>query len=256
MLRLYDSPAGRAAPVEVARRGELRIYTLPSPAGAAGEAANPLADLRSCLVADLVRRISERRGLQVSAWQAVAESPADAVNAACGLLNIHPAEFSPTPPEPLDLSIGGDGGGRQRRLRPGPVLAGRQAPGGTGAAAVWPEDVAARGMDPLALRLVFLLRHYRRPADLTPEALAAADRTLRRWRARVAEWARSPSKPMSAPHAGQASDAFDDDLDVGAALRAMEALEDDPDVAPGSKFETFAGLDRVVGLDLARDIGR
>lgn len=33
-------------------------------------------------------------------------------------------------------------------------------------------------------------------------------------------------------------------------------LADDPAVPDGVKFETFAAADRLVGLDLARDVGR
>src|SRR6266536_2780862 len=50
--------------------------------------------------------------------------------------------------------------------------------------------------------------------------------------------------------------AFDDDLDTPAALRALRGLEKDAEIPAGSKFETFASVDRLLGLDLARDVGR
>jgi cysteinyl-tRNA synthetase len=50
--------------------------------------------------------------------------------------------------------------------------------------------------------------------------------------------------------------AFDDDLDTPAALRVLRSLEKDSEIPPGSKFETFAYADHLLGLDLARDIGR
>jgi cysteinyl-tRNA synthetase len=117
-------------------------------------------------------------------------------------------------------------------------------------------DLEGRGIDPLALRLAFLGHHYRQPADLTWDALAAADRALRGWRRRVALWADSPSRPMCAEVTGQIAAAFDEDLDTPAALRALRSLQDDEQVPPGSKFETFAYTDQLLGLDLARDIGR
>ena len=40
------------------------------------------------------------------------------------------------------------------------------------------------------------------------------------------------------------------------ALAELEALTADGEVADGAKFETFAAADRLLGLDLARDIGR
>ena len=117
-------------------------------------------------------------------------------------------------------------------------------------------DVADRGLDPLALRLAFLEHRYRQQMNLTWDILDAADRTLRRWRQLVAEWACSPSKPVHGPVAAQIAAAFDDDLDTPAALRSLRQLEKDPDVPPGSKFESFAHADQLLGLDLARDIGR
>jgi cysteinyl-tRNA synthetase len=117
-------------------------------------------------------------------------------------------------------------------------------------------DLAARGLDPLALRLAFLGHHYRQQMNLTWDALDDADRTLSRWREQVAQWAWSPSKPVHGPAATQVAAAFDDDLDTPAALRALCELEGDQDVAPGAKFETFAHADQLLGLDLARDVGR
>jgi cysteinyl-tRNA synthetase len=117
-------------------------------------------------------------------------------------------------------------------------------------------DLNERGLDPLALRLAFLEQRYRQQMNLTWDSLAGADRTVRRWRQRVAEWARSPSKAMCAQYVQQFTAAFDDDLDTPAALRVLRALEKDSDIPPGSKFETFAHADRLIGLDLARDIGQ
>jgi cysteinyl-tRNA synthetase len=117
-------------------------------------------------------------------------------------------------------------------------------------------DLTDRGLDPLALRLAFLEHRYRQQMNLTWDTLSAADRTLRRWRGLVAEWACSPSKPMCAEVASQIAAAFDDDLDTPAALRALRMLEKDPEVPPGAKFESFAHADQLLGLDLAREIGR
>ncbi len=117
-------------------------------------------------------------------------------------------------------------------------------------------DLPARGLDPLALRFAFLDHRYRQQLNLTWAVLEAADRTVRRWRERVAEWARSPSKAMCAQYVSEFTAAFDDDLDTPAALRVLRSLEKDSEIPPGSKFETFAYADHLLGLDLARDIGR
>jgi cysteinyl-tRNA synthetase len=117
-------------------------------------------------------------------------------------------------------------------------------------------DVADAGLDPLAVRLAFLEHRYRQQMNLTWETLRAADRTLRRWRTRVAEWAEQPSAPMSAEHAARAATALDDDLDTPQALRVLRELERDESVSPGARFETFLHLDRVLALDLSAEIGR
>jgi cysteinyl-tRNA synthetase len=117
-------------------------------------------------------------------------------------------------------------------------------------------DLPARGLDPLALRFAFLDHRYRQQLNLTWAVLEAADRTLRRWRERVAEWARSPSQAMCAQYVSDFNAALDDDLDTPAALRVLRSLEKDSEIPAGSKFETFAHVDQMLGLDLARDIGR
>jgi cysteinyl-tRNA synthetase len=117
-------------------------------------------------------------------------------------------------------------------------------------------DLTDRGLDPLALRLAFLEHRYRQQPNLTWTALAAADRTLRRWRGRVAEWATEPSRPTCAGYLTEVAAAFDDDLDTATALRSLRALERDQEVPPGSKFESFAAADRLFALDLTRDVGQ
>ncbi|WP_326648155.1 MULTISPECIES: hypothetical protein [unclassified Streptomyces] len=42
---------------------------------------------------------------------------------------------------------------------------------------------------------------------------------------------------------------------VPAVLDLLASVERDPDVPGGARFETFAYLDRVLGMDLAREVG-
>lgn len=132
---------------------------------------------------------------------------------------------------------------------------GRKMAKSTGNVVLLP-DLPARGLDPLALRLFFLSGRYRQQLNLTGEALEAADRTLRRWRARVADWAEHPSKPMCAGYVPEVYAAFDDDLDTTSAQQVLRRIERDEEIPPGSKFEMFAHLDGLFGLDLVRDVGR
>ncbi|HSR85948.1 MAG TPA: cysteine--tRNA ligase [Streptosporangiaceae bacterium] len=117
-------------------------------------------------------------------------------------------------------------------------------------------DLAGRGLDPLAARLAFLEHRYRQQLNLTWATLTAADGTVRRWREQVADWADEPSKPMCAEYWSRFTEALDDDLDTPAALRVLRELAKDPEIPAGSKFETFASADRVLGLDLVSLVGR
>jgi hypothetical protein len=247
MFRLYDAATGRAGPVRPACPGELRIWV----AGQGDAPVTEAAWLRSCLVADLVRRVGERHHLRVTTWyQAPGGGPGPAADRAHALravwdgLNIHPAGFAASPADPLDVAVVRDGlpgGSPAHRIVPGEVQP--RVPDGT-------------GLDPLALRLAFLEHHHRERAMLSREILEAADQALRHWRELVAGWACSPSKPACARYTGDILGAFDDDLNTQAAVRSLRALAADPEPPPGSKFESFAYYDQLFGLDLARDVGR
>jgi cysteinyl-tRNA synthetase len=117
-------------------------------------------------------------------------------------------------------------------------------------------DVIDRGFDPLALRLAFMSNRYRQQLNLTWESIAAADSTIRRWRERVAGWATQPSAALSAEHLNGMKAAFADDLDTPRAITILRELEKDSSVSDGTKLETFLAADRLLGLDLARDIGK
>src|SRR3954470_4404695 len=116
-------------------------------------------------------------------------------------------------------------------------------------------DVVSRGHDALALRLAFLQTRYRQQANLSWDAIAAADKLLARWRSLVAEWAEEPSRAMCADYSEELREAFEDDLDTPRALQALRRLEKE-DLPAGSKLETFLWVDAYLGLDLARDIGK
>jgi hypothetical protein len=113
------------------------------------------------------------------------------------------------------------------------------------------------GAEPLAVRLA-LMRHGYAKAVPRPGEPGSADEAamLARWRALVAGWARSPSGAMSPEYDQAITQAFANDLDTATALRALTTLSDDPEVPDGVKFETFAAADRLLGLDLVRDIGK
>jgi hypothetical protein len=284
MLRLLDSRTGQARPVESARPRQLRIHC----DGAAEPGPVRLADLRASLVADLIHRLAELNQFRVSAWRRLPGGAATfglALRAACDDLNIYPFEFSEEPPGSADVSIVAPGTGTEpgpgarHRSHPGPgagpaagpvcvrtghasftaeesAASGTSGASGIAEATLATTEIERRGLDPLALRLAFLCQHYRQAIELTWETLEAADRVLRDWRKLVADWASSPSQPMNGDYLREVFTALEDDLDTPAALDRLRTLSSDGNAAPGSKFETFAYLDRVLGLDLAREIGR
>jgi len=283
VLRLLDTRGGEeAAAVRPAHPGELRLLV-------SARDRTGLGTVRVHLLADLIRRVAERRGLLVTVCD-LAEAGGDLVSLrdACAALNIHPPQHTMPPFLPAEelearlsaLFPGGAGpaGGPGHAGAPlfDVLVASVHGPGredvagwarlaaycghvtpaeGAEGTAASPRDVTERGLDPLALRLALLRIRYREPASLGWEMLHAAGKTLLRWREEVAAWARSPSRPMSRRYFDAVIAAFDDNLDAHAALRQISALEGDAGEADGTKFETFAAADRLLGLDLARDVG-
>ena len=240
-MRLYDLHRGQVTDVEPARRRLLRLQVA---APAAGDRAG-LGDLRTFVTGDLIRRNAERRKLVVQAGQ-------EAGGAADGaILGLRPAEESHLDGV-ADVQVGGtDPADRARHWTAAGLV--RFDGGGD---PVFLDDVTARGLDPLALRLAFLLQPYREDLDLDWPALDRADQALRTWRQLVAQWATHPSRPLSGPHAAEVTGALDNDLFTPGALVTLRALAASEQIPPGAKFETFAHLDQLLGLDLARDVGR
>ncbi|MCC5574376.1 hypothetical protein IMZ11_01815 [Microtetraspora sp. AC03309] len=232
MLRLHDTLRDSVERVAPAGARALRMYVSTPP--------GPL----SYLLPDLVRRVIERHGLRVL-------THGDAGEPGPLALNIHLSTPLPYAGEPVDLVLGPGGPDGRHRVVGGPLLFEGNAPADT-----LVSDVEAAGLDPLAVRLALLEHHYRGPVDLSWDALRSADRTVRRWRGRVARWAESPSGPIARERAARIREAFDDDLDTPLAVRLVRELEIDDSVAPGSRFETFLHLDHILGLDLSSDIGK
>lgn len=231
MLRIVDHLVGR---------GPLRICAHVPEADGPGD----LTGLRVLLTADVLARVVELRGRAVLTGRTGPRAPG-AVAA-----GIHPADAEGTPEEIAD-SLGGP---------PAVHLTSRVYEGG-GGAVVQVAQARASGSteseeDALALRLLLLDRPYHEPVTFTAEAVEGAEQFLARWRRAVADWAEEPSRPLVADLERTARDGLEDSLDTAAALRLLAALAADEGVPAGAKFETFARLDRVLGLELTREIGK
>ncbi|MEU0385056.1 hypothetical protein [Streptomyces chartreusis] len=111
------------------------------------------------------------------------------------------------------------------------------------------------GVDPAVLRLALFSRHHDAPVRLDAGVLGEARTTLVRWRGAVARWARRPSRPVPDDVRRRLRDAWDDDLDVPRVLDVLRGVENEPDLPDGARFETYAYADRLLGLELTRDLG-
>jgi len=223
------------------------------------------ADVRVLLVSDVLTRIAELRGLQVIAVLVTASLPPGTLEQNASALGIHPSAVCASSEEaeallggPADVHVAGTtaklGDHEDAALICiGPVedLTHQDENG------PWAGPGASGGGegDLLALRLALLFHSHRQPVELTQAALADAGEALSRWRRKVAEWAREPSKPIPAETARIIAAAFDDDLNTAAVLAFLHSVESDHSAPAGAKFETFAYADRVLGLELVRDIG-
>ena len=230
-------------------------------------AGSDITAQRLVLVADLLARAAELSGLQVlTALDVTGLSPAQAAAIAsdADALGVHPpaARLSclDAPSSlggPVDVHVVSqnavvDSGQAGLVLNVGAAQldAADSRPGAAAGGLV-----AGHRGDPLAFRLALMSFPNERPAVLTGGGLSHADETLADWRQQVARWAESPSRPMPTPIAEAAGAAFSD-LDTAAALAMLGGLATDASVPSGAKFETFVYSDRILGLDLARDIGR
>jgi cysteinyl-tRNA synthetase len=117
------------------------------------------------------------------------------------------------------------------------------------------EELVERGYDPLAFRWLTFQTRYRSEMDFTWEAMATADQRVRQLRRHLAEWG-PPSVelgPAAKDFDSRFREAVANDLDLPTAVRVVNDLDHDPDVAPGEKRKLLASWDHVLGLDLERD---
>jgi cysteinyl-tRNA synthetase len=115
-------------------------------------------------------------------------------------------------------------------------------------------DIEAQGDDPLAFRLLCFQTRYRGEMNFDWEALAAADRTLRRLRDRMADWKDEPRDGLS-PEAKELDrrfrEAVADDLDMPEAVKVLNEAVTAP-LPDGERYALLASWDQVLGLDLER----
>jgi hypothetical protein len=256
VLRIIDDRTGQPVQAAPARRGLTRVEAHPSGSGT--------ADLRVLLVADLLTRALELGGTPV--WSlATGGYRQPELRAAATALGMRPFEEGHGLAGGLGETqtvhvVAADGAMPERGVvvAVAPVLgtdsAARDllvARGGDGAGGGPPDPHA----DPAVLRLVLLTTRRDAPVRVDPGGLDRAGRTLAHWRRAVALWARQPSRPIPEEVRGWLREAWEDNLDVTEVLDVLNRVAEAADVPDGARFETFAFADRLLGLDLVRDIG-
>ncbi|QYX81584.1 hypothetical protein [Streptomyces akebiae] len=242
MLRITDARTGEPAEIP---RALTRVH--------AHVPGDDTSALRVLLVADVLARALELGGSPVLL---VADPPA-ALRRRADDLGVRPSETTAT-----------RGGGRLLRVtgsaesgaRPGEH--GDAAGDGAGLADtdVTVEVAPVHGTEApttsgTTLRLALLTRPRRTPVTLDAAALTQAADALDHWRTAVAAWATRPSRPVPEPVRQALRAAWEDDLDVRAVLDVLRDVEDARDVPDGARFETYAYADRLLGLELTRQIG-
>ncbi|WP_327181850.1 hypothetical protein [Streptomyces sp. NBC_01334] len=249
MLSLIDARTGEPVVAAPVRRGLTRVEAHASGYGA--------GSLRVLLVADLLVRALELGGTPVWALLSGERDQAE-LRAGATALGMHPFE------DGRDLGAGA-GVGEAQILHVveegGPVPDGvcvavapteGAVPGGSGPGRV------PGGTDPdfAVLRLALLSRPRNQPLRLDADALGEARDTLAGWRRAVAEWARRPSRPVPDAVRGRLRTAWEDDLDLPEVLRVLRSVEAaGPELPDGARFESYAYADRLLGLELTRDLG-
>ena len=257
MLRLLDARSGRYAEVGFGQPGLLRVSAHLRPR--AGD--RDWTGVRVLLIADVLARAAELGRPQVLVVAVFGgEPPAERCFAerAAGLLGIHPPVArvsSQVAGGQADVHVVGRGGADDQLggvvTRAGDTSVHATGPAGHGQLA----DGELADGDWLAVRLALLSHPYHRAAGIGDGELARACEVTARWRNQVAGWAESPSSPVPQRVSTALGAAFGD-LDTPGALRLLAELAEDADVPDGARFEAFAFADRVLGLDLARQVGR
>ncbi|WP_369245024.1 hypothetical protein [Streptomyces sp. R41] len=240
MLRIIDARTGKPTDAAHARRSLVRVHARASGFDTTG--------LRVLLVADVLVRALELGGTPVWATLSSGADRAE-LRAGAAALGIRPFEdhhdTAAAPGEAQTIHVlapessameGGATGGV--RVEVAPVDPGSD-PG---------------SVDPGVLRLALLAHPRDEPVRLDAATLADADDTLTRWRGAVAGWATRPSRPVPEDVRQRLRAAWEDDLDVPGVLGVLRWVETS-DVPEGARFETYAYADRLLGLELTREIG-
>jgi len=114
-------------------------------------------------------------------------------------------------------------------------------------------DIENKGIDPLALRYLFLTAHYRDKLNFTWESLTAAQNALNNLRETIRNW----DQPVvgCAEHEQRFTEALDNDLNTAQALAILWELVKS-DYPTSAKAGSLLKMDQVLGLGLAEFVAK
>ncbi|MFE7033561.1 hypothetical protein ACFU9Y_24910 [Streptomyces sp. NPDC057621] len=251
VLRITDARTGDPVTATPARRGLTRVEARVERPDATG--------LRVLLTADVLVRALEIGGTPVWTVLTGTEDRAD-LRARARTLGIRPFEDERDSGPGLGLGEAQVLSVRARSDEPAGSASTADEAAGVLRVEVAPADigrsVAQDDESASALRLALLARPRAEELRLDAADLADAEDQLKHWRGAVATWATRPSGPIPDPVREQLRAAWEDDLDVPAVLGVLRKVETSGTVPDGARFETYAYADRLLGLELTRDIGR
>ena len=115
-------------------------------------------------------------------------------------------------------------------------------------------DLKERGIEPLSFRWLTFQSGYRSEMDFSWEAMETSDNRVKQLRRRMAEWAlgEDPVHPAAVEFDRRFRRAIGEDLNMPAAVVAVNELVSDPGAPNGQKYALLAAWDEVLGLDLER----
>ena len=120
------------------------------------------------------------------------------------------------------------------------------------------QDVVERGIDPLALRFLFLTAHYRSEMNFTWEALEGAEKGLRRLRGVISNFEILISKQIpniksqvSNDYISRFEEMVGEDLGTAGVVALVWEVVRDGELGDEEKLELVLKMDEVLGLGLS-----
>ncbi|MCC6676083.1 MAG: cysteine--tRNA ligase [Phycisphaerales bacterium] len=111
-------------------------------------------------------------------------------------------------------------------------------------------DLFAKGIEPAALRLELIKTHYRSNANFTMQGLADSQKTVERWRrfAQLASSKPGPASDASARAARAFAEAMSDDLNIAAAIAAINTMVGEVSAPAAGDVEVLRMFDAALGI--------